>query len=314
MERSHSVHKVQTALHNAVVTIGNFDGVHIGHREIISKVVQKAKELGGVSVVVTFHPHPRKVLFPEAELKNIFPVEDQMKQFEDMGVDVWIQEPFSRDLSQLSAETFLRDWILKPLSAKALIVGYDFAFGANRAGSLTTLEQLSKTYSLDLEIVKPVKVQDRIVSSTEIRKAIQQGESELVHQMLGRSFFVTGIVEKGDQRGRGLGFPTANVATAFETLPLQGVYATQTLIRGVLYDSVTNVGRKPTFEKQDNTLKIESHILNFNQDIYGEEISIFFKERLRDEIKFKSVQDLIEQIKSDVETAKKVLERNGDIK
>lgn len=307
MEKALGVHKVQTSLKNSVVTIGNFDGVHIGHREIISRVMSKAKDFGGTSVVVTFHPHPRKVLVPNADLKNIFPNEDQQEQFEKLGMDVWVQEPFSRDLSQLSAETFLRDWILKPLSAKALVVGYDFAFGANREGSLLTLETLCNRYGIELEVVPAVKMQDRIVSSTEVRKAIQSGEMLLTQNMLGRPFYVSGIVEKGDQRGRTLGFPTANMATMFETFPQKGVYATQTQVRGAVYLSVTNVGQQPTFEKQDITLKIESHILDFNQNIYGEEIKVFFLERIRDEIKFKSVQELSSQIQEDVKTARRLL-------
>ncbi len=307
MEKALGAHKVQTQLKNSVVTIGNFDGVHVGHREIISKVTTKAQNIGGHSVVVTFHPHPRKVLVPNADLKNIFPNEDQYEQFEALGVDVWVQEPFSRDLSQLSAEIFLRDWILKPLSAKALVVGYDFAFGANREGSLSTLESLCSRYGIELEIVPAVKIQNHVVSSTEVRKSIQSGDMSLVQHMLGRPFYVSGIVEKGDQRGRTLGFPTANMATNFETFPLKGVYATQTQVRGVVYPSVTNVGQQPTFEKQDISLKIESHILDFNQNIYGEEIKVFFLERIRDEIKFKNIQELSSQIQEDVKTARKIL-------
>lgn len=307
MEKALSVHKVQTPLRNSVVTIGNFDGVHIGHREIIAKVVKRARETDGVAIVMTFHPHPRKVLFPEADLKNIFPNEDQQMQFENLGVDVWVQEPFSRDLSQLSAEAFLRDWILKPLSVKSLIVGYDFAFGANREGSLSLLELLCQRYGIHLEVVPAIKISDRIVSSTEVRKSVQTGEMEFVKSMLGRYFFITGIVEKGDQRGRTIGFPTANVSTAFETLPQTGVYATQTKIRGQVYDSVTNVGVQPTIEKKDSSLKIESHILEFNKDIYGEEITIFFHQRIRSEKKFKNLQELSEQIRVDVEEAKRIL-------
>lgn len=309
MEKFSSVHKVASSLKNTVVTIGNFDGVHLGHREIIAKTVQKAQAIGGQSTVITFHPHPRKVLFPESNPKSIFPVEDQQKQFELLGVDVWIQEPFSRGLSQLSAETFLRDWILKPLSVRALVVGHDFAFGANREGSLTVLKTLCQDYKIDLEIVPALKMKDVIVSSTEIRKSIAMGEVGLARELLGRDFYMSGIVEKGDQRGRTIGFPTANMATSFETHPLVGVYATQIYVRGEFYDSVTNVGYQPTIEKKDNPLKIETHILNFNQDIYGEEILVLFKKRIRDEMKFNGLQELSSQIQKDVEEAKRILQK-----
>ena len=311
MEVVHGISRLQTQLSKSVVTIGNFDGLHFGHREIISKTVAKAKEKDARSVVVTFNPHPRKILRPEAHHVQLFDHKDQEKEMSLMGVDVLVMEPFSRDLSQLTAEKFLSDYIIKPLSPIALVVGYDFAFGANREGTLSTLEKLCQKSGLDLEIVNPIKMDGLVISSSEIRKSIKEGHVDLARKMLGRSFYLSGLVEKGDQRGRILGFPTANLSTNAEVFPKVGVYATYTQIRDEMYKSVTNVGYNPTFigsDGKNRPLKVESHILNFNKDIYGEEIEIFFEQFIRPEIKFSDIEALKSQIKHDINTALDYLE------
>jgi riboflavin kinase/FMN adenylyltransferase len=311
MEVVHGISKLHTQLTKSVVTIGNFDGLHFGHREIISKAVQKAKDLKARSVVVTFNPHPKKILKPDGQHVQLFDHKDQEKELSKMGVDVLVMEPFSRDLSQLTPEKFLTDYIIKPLSPMALVVGYDFAFGANREGTLTTLEKLCEKSGLELEIVNPVKMDGLVISSSEIRKSIKEGHVDMAKKMLGRSFYISGLVEKGEQRGRLLGFPTANLSTKAEILPRPGVYATYTRIRDEIYKSVTNVGYNPTFVKksgEDKSLKIETHILNFNKDIYGEEIEIYFEHFIRAEIKFSGLEELKAQINSDISTTLDFLE------
>lgn len=304
MQIALGISRLQAQLSRSVVTIGNFDGLHLGHREIISRLLKKARDLKAQSVVVTFYPHPKKILHPEKEHFQIFDQEDQERELQKLGVDLLIVEPFSRDLSQLKPEQYFVDYILKPLSPEVLIVGYDFAFGANRTGTLGVLESLTQKHGIGLEVVQPIKKEGLVISSTEIRKAIGEGRVELAFQMLGRSFYLKGLVEKGDQRGRTLGFPTANLATKAEIFPKVGIYATKTIVRGKAYLSVTNVGWNPTFvDIKNKTLKVESYILDFNEDIYGEEIEIHFLKYLRSEEKFSSVEKLVAQMKVDVQNA-----------
>ncbi len=304
MQIAHGISRLQAQLSRSVVTIGNFDGLHLGHREIISRLLKTARDLKAQSVVVTFYPHPKKILHPEKEHFQIFDQEDQERELQKLGVDLLIVEPFSRDLSQLKPEQYFVDYILKPLSPEVLIVGYDFAFGANRTGTLGVLESLTQKHGIGLEVVQPIKKEGLVISSTEIRKAIGEGRVELAFQMLGRSFYLKGLVEKGDQRGRTLGFPTANLATKAEIFPKVGIYATKTIVRGKAYLSVTNVGWNPTFvDIKNKTLKVESYILDFNEDIYGEEIEIHFLKYLRSEEKFSSVEKLVAQMKVDVQNA-----------
>jgi len=263
------------------------------------------------SVVVTFNPHPRKILRPDLHHVQLFDHKDQERELAKMGVDLLILEPFSRDLSQLNPEKFLSDYIIKPLSPAALVVGYDFAFGANRQGTLSILENLCKLHGLDLEIVHPVKMDGLVISSSEIRKSIKEGHVHLARKMLGRSFYIQGHVVKGDQRGRLLGFPTANLSATAEVYPKPGVYATYTSVRGEIYKSVTNVGYNPTFVDTDGKnkpLKIETHILNFTKDIYGEVIEVCFEHFIREEIKFPNIDALKAQIKHDVATTLDFLE------
>lgn len=307
----HGIARLHTQVTKSVVTIGNFDGLHFGHREIISKAVSKAKELKAQSVVMTFNPHPRKILRPDLHHVQLFDHKDQERELQKMGVDVLIFEPFSRDLSQLTPEKFLTDYIIKPLSPIALVVGYDFAFGANREGTLSTLEKLCEKNGLDLDVVHAVKTEGLVISSSEIRKAVKEGRVDLARKMLGRSFYISGLVEKGDQRGRILGFPTANLATNAEVYPKVGVYATYTRVRDEIHKSVTNVGYNPTFVEtsgKNNPLKIETHILNFNKDIYGEEIEVHFEQFIRPEMKFSGIEALKGQIQHDISTALDFLE------
>jgi riboflavin kinase / FMN adenylyltransferase len=310
VEVVHGISKLHTQVSKSVVTIGNFDGLHYGHREIISNLVSKARQKNAQSVVVTFNPHPRKILHPEVQHEQLFDQEDQERELEKMGVDLLVIEPFSRDLSQLTPEKFLSDYIIKPLSPEVLIVGYDFAFGANRQGTLSTLEKLCEQNGLELEIINPIKMEGLVISSSEIRKSIREGHVDIARKMLGRSFYIKGLVEKGEQRGRALGFPTANLSTSAEIFPKEGVYASYVRVRSDLYKSVTNVGYSPTFvhNEKNKILKVETHILNFDKDIYGEEIEVHFEHFIRPEKKFESPEKLKSQIQYDISNALNFLE------
>lgn len=312
MERVKGISQISKDLHESVVTIGNFDGLHLGHQALINKTVELSRQFSVSSVVMSFRPHPMKVLFPEKELHRLFGFRDQEDQLKLMGVEYFVQQPFSRELSELSAERFLNELILKPMNPKALVVGYDFAFGANREGSISYLEKYCEKYNIELHVQSPIRVDGEIVSSSLLRKLISNGEVSFASKCLDRNFYLEGVVEKGAGRGKQIGFPTANVFTKAETFPGLGVYASITQIGGKRYLSVTNVGKNPTFEEETRRpIQVETHILDFDEDIYGDNIRVEFCEFLRPEKKFSSVEELISQIKQDVETAREVHDKMG---
>ncbi len=286
-------------LARSVVTIGNFDGVHVGHRVLIRTLVQEAKLRGVPSLVLTFDPHPVQVLFPDRKLQKIFSREDQIQELKKLGVEYLVIEPFTLALSKLSADEFLKQYIFKSFGPELVIVGYDFSFGANRSGSIPQLLDFAKNSNFELMIIPPQKIESEVTSSSRIRKSVLAGEIELVNKMLERPFYVEGTVESGQQRGRTIGIPTANLKTDSEILPRLGVYITQTTVGGKIYASVTNVGINPTVQNNGN-VSIETHILDFEGDIYGTSLKVEFLKRLRDEVKFNSLDDLKKQIKLDI--------------
>jgi riboflavin kinase / FMN adenylyltransferase len=287
-----------------VATVGNFDGIHLGHQALINRVKEAAKKSHRKSVVMTFDPHPMRVLFPERGLKNIFDLEDRVRIFKELGIDALVVEPFSRELSQLEPAAFFEDLLLSRLKAGSLLVGHDFNFGKNRSGTLEVLEGLCKSHSVSLEVVPPLRMDGIVISSTEIRRQIQSGQVEKASVFLGRPFYLRGLVEKGAGRGRKIGFPTANLFTQAELIPKNGVYVTLAEVRGKQFKSVTNIGNNPTFqEKTRRPVQIETHILQFNEQIYGEELKVSFLGYLREEMKFKSVGDLVKQIAADAKKA-----------
>lgn len=295
-----------------VLTIGNFDGIHLGHQALIEQTVSLAKKYSLKSVVMSFRPHPIKVLFPEKELKRLFSYRDQEEVLEGMEVDFFVQQAFSRKLSELSAERFLSELIVKPLNPKAIVVGYDFAFGANREGSIGYLEKYCAQNQIELVVQSPIRVHGEVVSSSLLRKLIHEGRMDFASQCLGRSFYLEGVVEKGAGRGRQIGFPTANVFTKAESFPKVGVYVSLTSVGGITYPSITNVGKNPTFEEETRRpVQVETHILNFDADIYGDSITVEFLDFLRPEKKFGSVDDLIQQIQVDVKQARDFHDKVG---
>ncbi len=295
----------------SALTIGNFDGLHLGHQSLLSRVLRARNERGFSTLVLTFDPHPVQVLYPERGLKRLFDLKDTFEQLEVRGLDALFAIPFSREFSQLSPQEFFERYIFEPLNPGLLVVGHDFSFGADRAGSYETLKQLCDKRSIEIERIPPVISGGEPVSSSRIRKLLSTGDVSAAHQLLARPFYIHGLVEKGFARGRTLGFPTANLALAGETLPTSGVYMTRAHFRGKSYWSVTNVGYNPTFKgKSEFTpVKIESHLFDFNEDIYGIEIKLEFYEFVRAEKKFDSVEQLKQQIEKDVEWGRQWIQK-----
>lgn len=301
--------QVNQNFHNVVLTIGNFDGIHLGHKKIIKKVIERAKKNKGTSMVYTFKPHPHRALTPGNQIPLINTYEEKLELFDSMGVDVVIEEPFSREFSTNTPEKFFRDILVKRFSTKEIIVGYDFGFGKDRAGSLDVLKNLCMEENVEISVEPPLKIEDIICSSTKVRECIERGEIKVANQLLGRDFFYRGLVVKGNARGRTIGFPTANIHSEGKMWVKEGVYATRTKYNGKLFGSVTNVGRQPTFNEDTRLIPVtmETHIFNFNEFIYGESIEVQFVDRIRDEMKFSGVEQLVIQIKKDSEIAKKII-------
>ncbi|MEO0336280.1 MAG: bifunctional riboflavin kinase/FAD synthetase, partial [Pseudomonadota bacterium] len=302
----HGVEALETPFSTSAVSIGNFDGLHKGHRVLIRQLLDSSQRLGVPPIVFTFHPHPLKVISPEKDLRRLFLVDDLVEQLEKEGVEALILQPFSREFSQISPEQYLQKYLVSPLSPKALVVGHDFGFGAKRSGSVSTLESFCQRESIELNVIAPVSFDEETVSSSRIRNEISSGNVGAASRLLGRDFYIKGVVEYGDGRGSKIGFPTANVRLYSETLPKAGVYITSTLVDGVLEPSVTNIGKNPTFleHKTSAPMRVETHLLNFDKKIYGHEVRVFFHKFLRDEQKFASVDDLIAQIRKDAESAR----------
>jgi len=288
-----------------VITIGNFDGVHVGHQEIFNRVKRKAREDGGKAVVFTFEPHPLKLLRPEKCPLLITPYEKRVRLIEHFKMDAIVVARFTRRFAALSPDSFFLDILKDTFNVHAICIGYDFSFGRDRVGSVERLKSLGKSYSVEVEIVGPVRLNGTPVSSTRIRQLVAEGKMKEAREFLGRYFFLSGEVIKGHERGQRFGFPTANIETGHELFPLPGVYATFLFYQGRRYRAVTNIGVNPTFN--NGAMSIETYVLDFSAPLYGEEVSVSFVQRIRDEICFPSIGALAKQIESDVKIAKKIL-------
>ena len=289
------------------LTIGNFDGVHIGHRELLTKIKNQCHSKNILFVVVTFVPHPQKILQPDKERFLIDSYDQRRKLLEGLGVDILVEVNFTRDFSTLKAEDFISQFLLSYPNLKDFYLGYDFAFGANKEGGHELVNSLCKPRGVKVEIQPKYEFEGKVVSSSIIRQLLISGKIAEVGRILQRPFHLEGVVIKGEGRGKKIGFPTANVQVSPDLIvPMMGVYVTRTEYKGMTYNSVTNIGNNPTF-KDGNQIHIETNLFDFNVDIYGEELNIHFLHRLRDERKFGTVNDLIAQIKLDVNEAKNFL-------
>lgn len=290
-----------SGLTNSIVTIGTFDGVHLGHQKIIKRLVELKNKQGGEIVVFTFDPHPRKVLFPEQkDLKLITLTEEKCEVLKHFGVDHVLVFPFTKEFSQMQANDYIVDVIVKGLKTKTLVIGYDHRFGSNREGSIETLKQFATTHQFNVEEIPAQEINQLNVSSTRIRRAIEEGDVLVANDFLGYSFFITGKVVKGKQLGRTIGYPTANISIGNEDklIPKIGVYAVNVLIGKQSYKGMLNIGTNPTTDL-DNTIKIEVNIFDFDQDIYGERVKVEFVKRIRNEEKFANLDELKQALAND---------------
>ena len=286
---------------NPVLTTGTFDGVHYGHQKIIDRLQSVASKSHGETVLLTFHPHPRMVLFPDDEgLKLLSTREEKIKRLKEAGLDHLIIYPFSRKFSRLSATEYVRDLLVNKIGVKTLVIGYDHQFGRNREGNFQQLEELAEVYDFALEEIPAQELDDVKVSSTKIRKALFEGDVRTAAKYLGHQYKVSGIVVKGRQLGREIGFPTANISVQdrYKLIPGNGVYAVLVKVNKQRHQGMLNIGFRPTV---GGLLKptMEVNIFDFNEDIYGNFIGIEFVKRLRDEIKFDSVDELKSQLELD---------------
>lgn len=306
MEIYEGVERLPPSLPYPVATVGNFDGIHRGHLLIFRKVVGRAREAGGTSVVLTFDPHPQRVLKPEASPDLLTDLDSKLSLLEAEGIDVALIVPFTRDFARTSPKAFVAEILHKRVGAREVFVGHDFAFGKDRAGTIALLEAEGRRLGMAVTVVGAVEWEGETVSSSRIRHALVDGEPERAADLLGRPYSLSGKVVGGYQEGRILGFPTANLAVSSEVLvPAQGVYAVRVKWEGAWYDGVANIGTSPTFE--DRPFRLEVHLFDFTGDLYDQTLEVAFLARLREERRFPSVDELTDQIRKDAEEARALL-------
>ncbi|MDW3208888.1 MAG: bifunctional riboflavin kinase/FAD synthetase [Reichenbachiella sp.] len=301
-------HQAIPEIQNAIVTSGTFDGVHFGHQKILKKIVKTAKELNGKSVVLTFWPHPRFVLFPEEKtLKLLSTFEEKAQLLEEVGIDYLVKVEFTKAFSQLSSESFIQNMLVEKLKTKKLIIGYDHRFGKNRSGSFEYLKENSDRFGFEVEEIPRQDIDDVGVSSTKIRQALFHGEVDLAAEFLGRLYSIQGTVVEGKQIGSKLGFPTANIQVAedFKLIPKDGAYAVRARVNNQWHKGMLNVGIRPTVGGLHRV--IETHLFDFDEQIYNEPIQIEFVKNLRDEKKFDSLEELKIQLQKDKITSLQLL-------
>lgn len=291
----------------AYITLGNFDGVHLGHQILFSEVVSRAHRHEGTSIAITFEPHPLKIVRPDKGIKLISTYEQKLELIELANIDILIVLPFNKEFAATPAEAFI-DRLLSSTGITELVVGYDYAFGRGRQGDIPFLKAQGREKGFAVSVVEPFYVDDMLVSSTKIRQLVSEGRMRDVRKLLGRYYQIRGTVQMGKKRGGSvIGFPTANLYIDEEDLcPKHGVYVTQVIYGGKCYGGVLNIGYNPTFEGQK--LSAETHIFDFDKDIYGHPIKINLLRFLRDEMKFSGPQELAAQIGRDIEQAKEVLD------
>ncbi|HEY4325456.1 MAG TPA: bifunctional riboflavin kinase/FAD synthetase [Mucilaginibacter sp.] len=287
-------------LKNAVVTIGTFDGVHIGHRKIISGITELAESCGGETVLLTFFPHPRMILHPEDEsLKLINTINEKAELMEHLGIHHLIITPFSRDFSNQTAESYIRDVLVNKIGTKKIVIGYDHRFGKDREGGLKDLLRLGPVYGFDVVEIPEQDINHMAVSSTRIRSALLEGDIELANEFLGYPFFITGTVIRGDQIGRQIGYPTANIVIEerYKLIPGDGIFGVKVKVAGEYYKGMAYIGTRPTLN--GITRNIEVNIFDFDKDIYNQQIRMEFYYFVRGDIKFNSLAELQQQLAKD---------------
>lgn len=288
-----------------VLTLGNFDGLHLGHKKILKKVVARARKLGVPSVVYTFDPHPLKVVSPEKSPPLILDLEDKKRLIGEVGTDWLVLARFTKGFASLHPRQFVEEVLVGSLSVREVWVGHDYSFGRGKAGTVDYLEKLGREYGFEVHVIPAYRLGGEVVSSSRIRGLIRSGRVSGAARLLGRPYAVKGKVVRGRDIGRSIGFPTANVHVASELVPGTGVYAARARVGGRTHMAVVNIGAAPTFGARDVT--VEVHILGFDQDIYGRGIEVSFARRLRGERRFRDKDELVERIKRDIERARGIL-------
>jgi riboflavin kinase / FMN adenylyltransferase len=292
-----------------VATMGNFDGIHLGHQTLVRNTVEESKRLGYPSTVLTFEPHPLKILAPERAPSLILSYEDKMALLQSLGVEIVVAQRFDRQFASIAADEFVCRFLVDRLKIKKLWVGRDLRFGQGRKGGTDNLLRLAPGAGFEVGVLDPILLDGIRISSSRIRQLVEEGRVDEVRPMLGRYHFVAGRIVRGHRRGQELGFPTANIATETEVVPLNGISAPLLQLKNKQWLSVSSVGVNPTFG--DGPRTVESFILDFDGDIYGERVKLAFVQRIRDEKKFVLVKDLIEQMHEDVKRAKALFKELG---
>ena len=300
-----------TQVKNLVATVGTFDGVHVGHQEIIGRLKEVAKQTDGETLLLTFFPHPRMVLFPDDDsLKLINTLNEKIELLASFGLDHLLILPFSIEFSRITPTEYIRDLLMRDIGVKTLVIGYNHQFGRNRKGNFELLEELAPVYGFDVIEITAKEINEIKVSSTKIRKAIEAGEVSRANKYLRYNFSLSGIVVEGQQIGRQMGFPTANIKIVekHKLLPGNGVYAVKVTIQNYQYKGMLNIGSRPTINNDADCSSIEVHLFGMNEDCYNENIQVEFYTKLRDEIKFVNLEELKEQLQKDKESALLVLQ------
>ena len=282
-----------------MITIGTFDGVHLGHRKILERLTNNAKKTGLKSTVLTFFPHPRMVLQKDVDIKLLNTLEEKTQILETLGLDYLIVHPFTKEFSRLTAADFVQDVLVDGLKAKKVIIGYDHRFGRNRNANIQDLMDFGKTLDFEVEEIPAQEVDDVSVSSTKIRKALLEGDITTANNYLNYPYMLTGTIKKGKGMGRDFGFPTANlhIAETYKLIPKTGAYVVSSTISGKVYFGMMNIGFNPTVDGTEKS--IEVNFFDFEGDLYGQKIQVSLLHRIRDEQKFSSIEELKEQLKKD---------------
>ncbi|MCS6903830.1 MAG: bifunctional riboflavin kinase/FAD synthetase [Bacteroidia bacterium] len=291
----------------AIATIGTFDGVHVGHLKLLNALRQKAQQLAGETVVVTFEPHPKHVLYPHIPLKLLQTLPEKQARLALSGIDKLLVIPFTLEFSQITSEQFIKEILVDILKVKAIIVGHDHRFGKNRSGSLEDIQRGGKLYNFEVERINALEINNTIISSTQIRTALQNGEVTLANRYLGYPYSLSGAIIEGQHLGKAIGFPTANlyIENPYKLIPAVGVYAVKVYYHNIQYLGMCNIGYKPTVGTQ--SLSIEVHVFDFQKQIYGETLRLEFVARIRNELKFDSLLELKKQLEKDKITALQLL-------
>ena len=292
-------------LPHPVIGLGNFDGVHLGHRMILSRLVEEAKARQGTALAMTFYPHPLSVLRPGQPVPLILSLREKILRIAELGVDGVVLQRFGLNFSQLAPEAFVRQYLLDSIGVEKILVGHNFSFGRDRTGTAPLLRSLGKRWGFEVEVISSITVGRQEVSSTVVRSLLQAGKLHEVTTLLGQPYAVSGRVVQGFQRGRQIGFPTANIRPRATVLLPNGVYAVRACADDVEYNAVANVGVNPTFGENQRT--IETHLFDFSADLYGKRIRVSFVEHLRQERKFSSIDELVQQIREDADRARNLL-------